>query len=139
MDGPSTVAPSSTTAVVYDAAATEFFAAIRFHGFYKSADGIHWTRLIQQPGNGLLNLSCLPSPTLQTCPIYRGEIAVVPNRAGANGLGEVYVWYTDGNDVDQGIWKTVDAGATWTPSMIRESRIVATFSEAVERRMLPTI
>ncbi len=115
LDGASTVLPGSATAVVHNAAANLFFAALRFHGFYRSSDGIHWTRLTSQPGNGLSTLACPASPSLPTCPIYRGEIAVVPKRAGANGLGEMYVWYVDANDADQGIWKSVDGGATWTP------------------------
>jgi hypothetical protein len=115
MDGPSTVLPGSATAVVYNAAAGQFFAALRFHGFYNSNDGVHWTRLTNQPGNGLSTSACPASPTSQICPIYRGEIAVVPKRAGVNGRGEMYVWYVDANDVDQGIWESVDGGNTWTP------------------------
>ena len=113
MDGGAAVSPGSATAVAYNAAAGEFFAALRFHGFYSSPDGMNWTRLSNQPGNGLLSASCPASPTSQICPIYRGEIAVVPGRAGPDGLGEMYVWYTDSNDTDQGIWKTVDGGMTW--------------------------
>lgn len=113
VDGSSTVVPSSAPAVSYNAAAQQFFAALRFHGFYTSSDAIHWTRLVNQPGNGLTAIACPASPSLQTCPIYRGQITVVPNRAGANGLGEMYAWYVDANDADQGIWKTTDGGITW--------------------------
>ena len=112
-DGAATVGPGSVTTVVYNAAAQEFFGAVRFHGFYSSSDGVHWQRLANQPGNGLVSSSCPASPTLQTCPIYRGEIAVVPNRAEPNGMGEMYVWYVDANDNDQGIWQTMDGGVTW--------------------------
>ncbi len=114
MDGAATVLPGSATTVVYNAAAGTFFAALRFHGFYTSNDGIHWLRIANQPGNGLSASACPASPALQSCPIYRGEIAIVPKRAGPNGLGEIYVWYVDANDADQGIWKSVDGGATWT-------------------------
>ncbi len=114
MDAAATVQPGSATAVVYNAAADLFFAALRFHGFYSSNDGIHWFRLINQPGNGLSASACPASPALQSCPIYRGQIAVVPKRAGLNGLGEMYVWYVDANDNDQGIWESVDGGSTWT-------------------------
>ena len=115
MEGPSTVTPGSATAVVYNSAANQFFAALRFHGFYSSPDGIHWARLPSQPGNTLTSSSCPAGPTSQACPIYRGVIAVVPGRDGPGAMGEMYVWFTDANDVDQGIWKTTDAGATWAP------------------------
>jgi len=108
-DGPSTVGPGSVTAVVYNpiAAPGTFFAAVRFHGFYSSIDGMNWTRLTNQPGGGLSTSACPASPTLQTCPFYRGELAVVPGR------NEMYAWYVDANDADQGIWETTNGGSTW--------------------------
>ncbi len=114
-DGPSTVEAGSATSVVYNPAAIlngvtgVFFAALRFHGFYESSDGINWTRLLNQPGGGLSESSCPASPTLRTCPFYRGEIAVVPGR------NEMYVWFVDADDNDQKIWRTNDGGTTWTP------------------------
>lgn len=109
------VTSASITAVVYNQAAAKFYAAIRFHGFYSSPDGIIWSRLATQPGVGLTSAACpslAVSPSL--CPIYRGEIAVVPNRAGPNNLGEMYAWYVDSNSVDQGIWQSLNGGTTWT-------------------------
>ena len=41
---------TSATSVVYNAAAGLFFAAVRYHGFYSSPDGLTWTRLANQPG-----------------------------------------------------------------------------------------
>ena len=113
-DPSATISPASATSVVYNAAASTFYAAIRFHGFYSSPDGLNWIRLASQPGAGLNPASC-PPQTVQpsSCPIYRGEIAVVPNRAGQSGLGEMYVWYVDPNSNDQGIWQSLDGGATW--------------------------
>lgn len=110
------IAPSSVTSVVYNAAAGQFYAAIRFHGFYSSPDGANWTRLPSQPGSNLTSAAC-PSQTAQpsSCPIYRGEIAVVPNRTGAKGLGEMYLWSVDADDNDQGIWQSLDGGNSWTP------------------------
>lgn len=109
------ISSASVTSVVYNAAAAKFYAAVRNHGFYSSFDGINWLRLATQPGAGLTSASC---PTLavqpSACPIYRGEIAVVPNRAGPHQAGEMYVWYTDANDADQGIWQSVDGGSSWT-------------------------
>jgi hypothetical protein len=104
-------APGSATSVVYNAVANnsagEFFAALRYHGFYSSLDGGQtWTRLPNQPG-GLTTTACPANPSLSSCPIYRGEIAVVPGR------NEMYVWYVDANDFDQGIWTSLDDGNTW--------------------------
>ena len=56
-DPSATISPASATAVVYNAAAATFYAAIRFHGFYSSPDGITWTRLASQPGSGLTTAS----------------------------------------------------------------------------------
>jgi hypothetical protein len=109
------VTSASVTGLVYNAAATKFFAAVRFHGFYSSSDGINWTRLTTQPGTGLGGASCpTQGSSPSVCPIYRGELAVVPNRAGPSNLGEMYAWYVDSNDVDQGIWQSVNGGISWT-------------------------
>ena len=107
-----TTAPGSVSSVVYNAIANrglgQFFAALRYHGFYSSLDGGQtWTRLANQPGGGLSATACPPNPSSSTCPIYRGEIAVVPGR------NEMYVWYVDANDFDQGIWKSTDGGNSW--------------------------
>ena len=106
---------TSSTSVTYNATAGLFFGAIRYHGFYSSPDGTHWTRLANQPGGGVLNtIACPPQSTSnnQACPIYRGEIAVVPGR------NEMYVWFisldTSGNPVSEGIWQSVNGGTSWT-------------------------
>jgi hypothetical protein len=107
-DGGTTTAPGSATSVVYNAGAGLFFAALRYHGFYSSPDSVNWTRLATQPGGGLTTAACPASPSSSTCPIYRGEIAVVPGR------NEMYVWYVDANDFDQGIWESTNGGSSWT-------------------------
>jgi hypothetical protein len=107
-DGAVTIDPGSASAVVYNAAAGLFFAAVRYHGFYSSSDGLNWSRLANQPGSGLTPAACPANPHSTACPIYRGELAVVPGR------NEMYVWYVDANNNDQGIWTTLNAGATWT-------------------------
>jgi hypothetical protein len=101
-------APGSATSVVYNAGAGLFFAAPRYHGFYSSVDSINWTRLGNQPGGGLSATDCPANPSLSSCPIYRGEIAVVPGR------NEMYVWFVDANDFDQGIWESTNSGVSWT-------------------------
>jgi hypothetical protein len=114
-DGITKTDPASVSSVVYNSAAGRFYAAIRSHGIYMSPDGITWTRLAIQPGSGLTTVVCPPQAVLpSSCPIYRGEIAVVPQRAGPLGLGEMYIWYVDSADNDQGMWKSLDGGASWT-------------------------
>jgi hypothetical protein len=115
-DAGTVISPDSATAVVYNTAAATFYSAIRFHGIYSSPDGVNWSRLASQPGSGLQAAAC-PAVANEpsSCPIYRGEIAIVPSRTGPSGLGEMYVWYVDANDTDQGIWTSQDGGATWTP------------------------
>jgi hypothetical protein len=107
-DGGTTTSPGSATSVVYNAGAGLFFAALRYHGFYSSPDSINWTRLANQPGGGLTTAACPANPSSSSCPIYRGEIAVVPGR------NEMYVWYVDANDFDQGIWESTNGGSSWT-------------------------
>lgn len=104
---------TSATSVVYNSVAGLFFAALRYHGFYSSPDGLTWTPLANQPGAaGILSTSACPQNYVTTCPIYRGEITVVPGR------NEMYVWFIsldlNNNPVDQGIWQSLNGGASWT-------------------------
>jgi hypothetical protein len=106
---------------VYNAAAGLFFAALRYHGFYSSPDGVTWTALAVQPGApGLLSTTACPQNYVTTCPIYRGEITVVPGR------NEMYVWFvsldSNNNPADQGIWQSENSGASWT--QISDSGII---------------
>lgn len=112
-----TIAPNSASSVAHNAVAGKFYAAIRNHGFYSSIDGVTWTRLANQPGSGLTAQACPPNPASSFCPIYRGELAVV------SGRNEMYAWYVDANDLDQGIYRSLDAGSTWTA--IDESGLTA--------------
>jgi hypothetical protein len=105
---------TSATSVVYNSAAGLFFAAIRYHGFYSSPDGMNWTRVAVQPGGSVLSTTaCPPQSTSNSyaCPIYRGEISVVPGR------NEMYAWFISlaagGGAVDGGIWQSVNGGASW--------------------------
>lgn len=105
---------TSATSVAYNAIAGKFFAAIRYHGFYSSADGVTWSRLAAQPGGIALSTSaCPPQSTSnnRSCPIYRGEITVVPGR------NEMYAWYiyvsANGSTVDGGLWQSSNGGTSW--------------------------
>ena len=106
---------NSATSVAYNASAGIFLAAVRYHGFYSSPDGSHWTRLTNQPGGSALSATTCPPQSIsnsQACPIFRGEITVVPGR------NEMYAWYvsldSNGNAVDGGIWQSLNGGTSWT-------------------------
>jgi hypothetical protein len=106
---------TSATSVVYNLGSGLFFAAIRYHGFYSSPDGVTWTRLANQPGGGALRATACPAQSMsnnQACPIYRGEITVVPGR------NEMYAWYiflsSTGTPTDGGIWQSLNGGASWS-------------------------
>src|SRR5712671_831484 len=112
---------TSATSVVYNANAGLFFAVLRYHGLYSSPDGLTWTRLAIQPGTaGELSIAACPQNYVTTCPIYRGEITVVPGR------NEMYVWFVSldstNNPVDQGIWESGNSGVSWT--QISDSGII---------------
>ncbi len=107
--------PASATAVVYNASEATggtFYAFIRRHGLYSSTDGQHFARLTTQPTAGLASANCPAGSNASSCPIYRGEFAVVPGR------NEMYVWVVDVQPdengdpqaVDEGIWQTLSGG-----------------------------
>jgi hypothetical protein len=104
-----TVDPGSAASVVYNQAAGMFFAALRYHGFYSSTDGITWSRLASQPAS--LTTGLCPTPHNSGCPIYRAEMAVV------TGRNEMYTWVvafdTTGNEVDRGIWSRNATSGAW--------------------------
>ena len=116
MDGSQVVQapePSSTvgvgnaaTAVVWNAARQRFYAAVRFHGYYESADGLTWTRLAQQPGAGLTRAACPTNPGLSgnpSCPMLRGALAVQA------ATGDTFALTVDASDNDEGLYQDVCA------------------------------
>jgi len=107
-DGSSVITPGSTTSVVYNATLQKFFAAIRYHGVYSSTDGAHWTRLSAQPGGALLSGAVCSPSTNSSCPLYRGELALVP------GSATMFLWIVDNSDKNRGMFRTTDGGASWT-------------------------
>ena len=93
---------NAATAVVWNPVRKIFVAAVRFHGYYQSADGVTWTRLAAQPGSNLkINLCPSNETSIGSifCPIFRGALAVNPV------TGDTFAWTVDLNDQDQGIWQ----------------------------------
>src|SRR5271170_6428479 len=110
----------AATAVVWNPVRKSFYAAVRYHGYYQSADGITWKRLLNQPGAGLSLTACPTAPGTigsSSCPIFRGALAVQPN------TGDTFTLTVDSGNVDQGLWQDVCA-----PSGTSCSNTTVTFS-----------
>ena len=102
---------NAATSVVWNPVRNVFIAAVRFHGYYQSTDGVTWTRLAQQPGAGLTTQLCptnVNSTGSPACPIFRGTLAVNPS------TGDTFAWTVDLNNQDQGIWQDVCAASNGT-------------------------
>jgi len=96
----------AATAVVWNPVRQSFYAAIRYHGYYQSPDGVTWTRLANQPGTGLTTTACPTAPGTTgsaSCPIFRGALAVQP------ATGDTFALTVDSNNLDQGLWQDVCA------------------------------
>jgi hypothetical protein len=93
---------NAATAVVWNPVRKVFVAAVRYHGYYQSTDGVTWTRLAAQPGMGLTAALC-PTNPVETgsiaCPIFRGALAVNPK------TGDTFAWTVDIANQDQGLWQ----------------------------------
>jgi photosystem II stability/assembly factor-like uncharacterized protein len=87
--GALTVAPGSTSAVVYNPVHGKFYAALRLHGVYESANGSAWTRMANQPGSSLDLGTCTTSVPNFSCPFYRASITVRPD------TGDTWIVYMD--------------------------------------------
>ena len=93
---------NSVTSVIWNPVRRLFIAAVRFHGYYQSSDGITWTRMAAQPGSSITAQMC---PTNRgsigsiACPIFRGTLAVNPL------TGDTFAWTVDLNNQDQGLWQ----------------------------------
>ncbi|MBS1821392.1 MAG: choice-of-anchor D domain-containing protein [Acidobacteria bacterium] len=99
---------NAATAVVWNPVRRRFYAALRYHGYYESADGVTWTRLAQQPGAGLTTAACPANTDLTgstACPIFRGALAVEPMS------GDTYAFTVDAGRRDQGLWRDACAAS----------------------------
>jgi hypothetical protein len=95
---------NSTTSVIWNPIRQLFIAAVRFHGYYQSINGITWTRMTAQPGPGLTAQMCPNNPqTIGSiaCPLFRGALAVNPL------TGDTFTWTVDLFNQDQGVWQDV--------------------------------
>jgi hypothetical protein len=91
---------NSVTSVVWNPVRQVFIAAVRFHGYYQSTDGIRWTRMTVQPGTALTPQLCPANPHSIgsiACPIFRGALAVNPL------TGDTFAWTVDFYNQDQGL------------------------------------
>ncbi|MCU1250710.1 MAG: BNR/Asp-box repeat protein [Edaphobacter sp.] len=107
----------AATAVVWNPVRQRFYAAIRYHGYYESADGVMWTRLAHQPGTGLTITACPTAPGTAgsaACPIFRGALAVQPT------TGDTFALTVDSNNRDQGLWQDacVLSGTSCTDTVV---------------------
>ena len=101
---------NSATAVVWNPVRRIFVAAVRFHGYYQSGDGVTWTRMPAQPGSGMTKQMCPTNPgTIGSlaCPIFRGALAVNPL------TGDTFAWTVDVNNQDQGLWQDLCSHFQW--------------------------
>jgi hypothetical protein len=93
---------NAATAVVWNPVRQLFIAAVRYHGFYQSADGITWTRLANQP-SARIDTSLCPNNAGYAgsidCPIFRAALAVNPVS------GDTFAWSVDANNQDQALWQ----------------------------------
>jgi hypothetical protein len=93
---------NAATSVVWNPVRLIFEAAVRYHGYYQSSDGVTWARMSSQPGTGLSTGNC-PAYTGRTgstgCPIYRGTLAVNPK------TGDTFAWTVNAANADQGLWQ----------------------------------
>ena len=100
---------NAATAVVWNPVRKRFYAAVRFHGYYESLDGVTWTRLANQPGVGLTTTECPANPYgtgSVACPIFRGALAVQP------ATGDLFALTVDINLLDQGLWQDLCAATS---------------------------
>ena len=90
---------NGATAVVWNPVRRSFYAAVQYHGYYGSPDGVTWTRLAQQPGAGLTQTACPASPASSACPLFRGALAVQPV------TGDLFALTVDSTNRDTGLYQ----------------------------------
>ncbi len=120
----------AATAVVWNPVRQRFYAVVRYHGYYESADGLSWTRLNNQPGAAMSLEACPSSPTTSgstSCPVFRGVLAVNPD------TGDTFALTADRHNIDQGLWRDVcglTGGRCSSPVVSFGSRLASSALEA---------
>lgn len=133
-DGPNQVIQSSQTTVpsvfpgvpvtslVWNPMRQVFFAAVQYHGYYQSPDGMTWTRMANQPGTVLTAGNCPFYTQSNSCAIFRGVLAVQP------ATGDMFALTVGTNsldtteDTDEGLWQDVcnaDADGSCTNPVVQ--------------------
>jgi len=108
---------NAATSVVWNPVRQLFVAAVRFHGYYQSTDGMTFTRMAAQPGSGLSAQACPTNvgiPGSVDCPIFRGTLAVNLE------TGDTFAWTVDAFNQDQGLWQdqcAISAGVCGTSNI----------------------
>ena len=97
---------NAATSVAWNPVRQLFVAAVRYHGYYQSTDGMNWMQMPfypnGQPGTGFTAGNCPTEPGgvgVAGCPIFRGSLAVNPQ------TGDTFAWSVDAFNQDQGIWQ----------------------------------
>lgn len=105
VQGPGYAGSNPATSVVWNPLRQRFYAAVRSHGYYESADGNTWTRLAHQPGAGLSTTACPPASASPACPIFRGALAV------QSITGDLFALTVDAGNHDAGLYQDVCAAS----------------------------
>ncbi|WP_446745093.1 choice-of-anchor D domain-containing protein [Silvibacterium acidisoli] len=127
--GASTLCGNAVTSVVWNPVRNRFYAAVQFHGYYESADGVTWTRLAAQPGTNLTSGYCPTNPGApgsRGCPMLRGTLAVQPV------TGDMFAITVDENNLDQGLWRDVCALSSGACSSASPAFVTRIADSAIE-------
>jgi hypothetical protein len=130
---------NAATAVVWNPLRKLFVAAVRFHGYYQSVDGVTWTRMALQPGNGLTTSLCPVNKGMTgspACPIFRGALAVNPL------TGDTFAWTVDENNQDQGLWQdacNANAGVCTNPMLSFATQVSTAALESATTQGVVTV